>query len=435
MSSTEGRPPVGALDWTGRRLRARVGAVAHGGHCVARVEGRVLFVRHALPGELVTALVTEDKGGSFCRADAVEVHEPSPDRVSPACPVAHPGGCGGCDWQHASWPAQRALKAAVVAEQLARLAGVTWDVEVEELPGGPLRWRTRTRLAVDRSGHAGFRAHRSHRVIPVEDCPITVPDALPDLLATRWRPGDELAVTSDADHRLHVIETTPSRPGPRRTPPRSRRVAGSGQAVERAAGRTWRVSADGFWQVHPAAADTFAAVVAQWAAAPPGALVWDLYCGVGLFAAVLAEQVGVTGTVLAVESSARAVKEGEANLVDLPQVRFRAGRVEQVVAAEEFAGHRPEVVVLDPPRKGAGRAVVEAVASREPDRVVYVACDPAALARDVATFAEHGYRLTALRAFDAFPMTHHVECVALLVPTRPGLLGPARAGDQPDTTG
>ncbi|HKN98427.1 MAG TPA: methyltransferase, partial [Pseudonocardiaceae bacterium] len=171
--------------------------------------------------------------------------------------------------------------------------------------------------------------------------------------------------------------------------------------------------ADGFWQVHPAAAETFAAVVAEWAAAPVGGRAWDLYGGAGLFAAVLAEQVGVTGGVLLVESSRSAVADAEANLADLPQVRCVADRVERAVTSAD-EDDRPDVVVLDPPRKGAGQAVVDAIAGRRPDRVVYVACDPAALARDVAIFAGHGYALAGLRAFDAFPMTHHVECVALL---------------------
>ncbi|WP_199431732.1 class I SAM-dependent RNA methyltransferase [Qaidamihabitans albus] len=397
------------VDWTGRALEAEVGPVAHGGHCVSRVDGRVVFVRHALPGELVVAEVTEDKGGAFCRADAVRILRPAPDRVEPPCPVAGPGLCGGCDWQHASPRAQRALKAGVVAEQLRRLAGIEREVEVEELPGGSLRWRTRVRYVAGRDGRPGLRAHRSHRVIPLEDCPITVPGATGDVLSRRRRPGSEIEVAADAAGRTHVrvLETVRGRE-------KSRQVAG-GVAAQRAAGRDWRLGAHDFWQVHPAAADTFAGVVADWALASPGGRVWDLYAGVGLFAAVLAGQVGPDGGVLAVESGRRAVADGEANLADLPQVRWRAGRVEHVLADVD---ERPEVVVLDPPRKGAGRAVVDAIAAGEPERVVYVACDPAALARDVATFTGHGYHLERLRAFDAFPMTHHVETLALLTRIR-----------------
>lgn len=394
-------------DWTGRALELEIDAVAHGGHCVARHEGRVLFVRHALPGERVRAVVTEDHGKSFCRADAVEVLSAAPGRVQPPCPLAAPGECGGCDWQHADAATQRSLKAKVVAEQLRRLAGIEWDVEVEALPGGLLGWRTRERLVVGPGGRPGFRAHRSHRVIPLTGtgCPLAVPGMLDEVLERRWRPGSEIEVTRDRAGELHVAvqETVKGRK-------RGRAIQG-GTAREQAAGRDWRLDAHGFWQVHPAAADTYATVVGEWARAAAGEHAWDLYAGVGLFAAVLAGQVGQTGSVLAVESSRRAVEDGRRNLADLPQVRWRAGQVEHAVAAQQDA---PQVVVLDPPRKGAGRTVVDAVAGREPARVIYVACDPAALARDVATFAGHGYRLTDLRAFDSFPMTHHVETLALL---------------------
>lgn len=396
---------AGAGTWLGRTIELEVGAVAHGGHCVARAEGRVVFVRHTLPGERVLASVTEDNGGSFCRADAIEVLEASPHRVEPPCPLAAPGECGGCDWQHADPGHQRELKAAVVTEQLKRLAGIDREVVVEALEGGPLDWRSRVRLVGGKDGRAGFRAHHSHRVIPVDDCPITVTGALDDVVTRKWRPGAEIEVTSDGEGRTHVRELSTVK-GRKQ----ARQLSG-GIAVQHAAGRDWRLGAHGFWQVHPAAADTLAAVVAEWAEAPRDGVAWDLYAGVGLFASVLAEQVGPRGRVLAVESGRQSVADGEENLADLPQIRWRSGRVEHLLSD---APKPVDVVVLDPPRKGAGKAVVESIVEGSPDRIVYVACDPAALARDIALFAEHGYGLVDLRAFDAFPMTHHVECVALL---------------------
>ncbi|GAA4874145.1 class I SAM-dependent RNA methyltransferase [Pseudonocardia benzenivorans] len=383
----------GTTDWTDRVLDLEIGAVAHGGHCVARHDGRVVFVRHALPGERVLAVVTEDGGGSFCRADAISVRTAHAGRVAPPCTWARAGGCGGCDFQHATPELQRELKTVVVREQLARLAGIDSDVTVEELPGGPLGWRTRVRLAVDGEGRAGLRAHRSHEVLPVADCPIAPEGVLPPVLARRHRPGEEFEITVDADGTVHD-----ERDG--------------APVVQRVAGREWRLRPGAFWQVHPALAPTLAAVVGQWAAAPAGATAWDLYGGAGLFAAVLAEQVGRDGAVTVVESAAGAVADGEAALADLPQVAWEVGRVERVLPALAD----PDVVVADPPRSGLGRALVEAICARGPRRVVHVACDPAALGRDVGLFAAQGYRLTALRAFDAFPMTHHMECVALLEP-------------------
>jgi tRNA/tmRNA/rRNA uracil-C5-methylase (TrmA/RlmC/RlmD family) len=385
------------------QLELTVGPVVHGGFCVARHEGRVVFVRHALPGERVQAVVTEDRGGSYYRADAVAVLEPAAGRMAPSCPASGPGGCGGCDFQHVEPGVQRELKAQVVAEQLRRIAGLDVAVTVAELPGGPLGWRTRTRLAVDRTGQPGFRAHRSHTVLPVPACPLAVPGSLDEVFSRRWRPGAELEVVVDESSRVHVTQLPPGQP--------PKQLRGSGRVVRHAAGRRWELSTRGFWQVHPAAADALAALVGDWAAAPLGGTVWDLYGGVGLFASVLAGQVGPAGSVTVVESSRRAVADGAAALADLAQVRFVTGRVEQALA--QLPGP-PDTVVLDPPRRGVGRELAAAVADRGPARIVHLACDPAALARDIAAYLQCGYRLLAVRALDAFPMTHHVECVAAL---------------------
>ncbi|MDN5859586.1 MAG: TRAM domain-containing protein, partial [Pseudonocardia sp.] len=190
--------------WTDRVLELEVGPVAHGGHCVARHDGRVVFVRHALPGERVRAVVTEDGGRAFCRADTVAVLEPARQRVEPVCSWARAGGCGGCDFQHATAQAQRELKAAVLAEQLRRLAGLDVEVPVERLPGGSLGWRSRVRLAVDQLGRGGLRAHRSHDVLPVADCPLAPPGMLAPVLAGELPPGPDVEIVRDADGVVHV---------------------------------------------------------------------------------------------------------------------------------------------------------------------------------------------------------------------------------------
>lgn len=403
------------LNWKGRRLDVTVGPVAHGGHCVARADGRVVFVRHALPGERVTVEVTEDKGGSFCRGDAVNIIAASVDRVSPPCSLAVPGGCGGCDWQHATADAQRALKASVVAEHLRRATGEDISVVVEVLTGGLMEWRTRVRMAVSLDGEAGFRGHRSHSVVPVSHCPITVPGLVESVASEEWPHGAELELVRDGAGRFHSRQIGPTEYVGRRRVPARRSIEGTGEAVEFAAGRHWDIDAFNFWQIHPAAADTLASVVGEWAEASPGACAWDLYSGVGLFASVLAGQVGASGLVRAVEAS-MAASDSERVLADLTQVKIVPQKVEWALKAGHLDGDEPEVVVLDPPRKGAGHEVVDRIAARNPARVIYVACDPAALGRDVARFMTHSYRLELVRAFDAFPMTHHVEAVALLTP-------------------
>jgi tRNA/tmRNA/rRNA uracil-C5-methylase (TrmA/RlmC/RlmD family) len=406
-----GTRPDLAADLGGDLVRLRVGAPAHGGHCVARdPDGRVVFVRHALPGELVLARVTEHSG-SFRRADAVEVLEPSPERVCPPCPHAGPGRCGGCDWQHASGPAQRSVKAAVVREQLARLAGLDIPVAVEELPGGLLGWRTRIQFAIGPDGTVGLRRHRLHEVEPVAACPLGRPGVGRAPAGRAGLTGIELVQGDGGAVTLLGRSPGPGRAARGRRPPdRVERLDGPARLRHTVAERSFEVDAAGFWQVHPHAAEALAAALLDLLCPRPGERVLDLYAGAGLFTALLAEAVGPGGTVLGVEAARRAVADAAANLADLPQARIVRARVTPDVIEDA------DLVVLDPPRSGAGREVMTAVLGRRPRAVGYVACDPAALARDVRVALDAGWRLARLRAFDAFPMTHHVECIALLVP-------------------
>ncbi|WP_280366086.1 class I SAM-dependent RNA methyltransferase [Nocardia wallacei] len=432
-------------DWEGEVFEVRLGAPGHGGFCVARYEGRVLFVRHGLPGELVRARVTEDRGKSFCRADAVEILGASPDRVPATCPVSGPGGAGCCDFSFATPRAQRELKAAVVAEQLRRVAGWETEVEVEPIPlGGSVfeqrpdaqgagGWRTRVRLVVDADGRAGVHRYRSTDVLADLRCPQPVSGAMDGIAERTWTPGAELVVAVDGDGLRHIVELAPTRQGGRhggdRRSTAARRAAahaarperiveGSGRAVQYVAGRRWEVSATGFWQPHIGAAHCYSDVVAEWSAAESGATAWDLYSGAGVFAARLAEQMGVTGVVHGVESARSAVADGTAALRDLPTVGLSAQRVERWLT-DRTDSPTPQVVVLDPPRAGAGKDVITALAAATPARIVHIGCDPAAFARDIGLYHTAGYHVTHLRAFDAFPATHHVECLALLERTSP----------------
>ncbi|MGW4154046.1 class I SAM-dependent RNA methyltransferase [Micromonospora chersina] len=397
-----------------QRVELTVDAVAPGGHCVARVEGQVVFVRHALPGERVVAEVTELHRG-FARADAVEILTASADRVEPPCPYAKPGRCGGCDLQHVTPAAQLDWKATVVREQLTRLGGLTDDqidalgVRVEPLPGGPLGWRSRVRYAVDAAGRAGLLKHRSHEVVPIDRCLIAHP-AIQDLpvltpSGARWPEADAVEPVASTGGDVSVVAFAEGTPTP---------VSGPVEVREVAAGRDWTLPASGFWQVHPAAADTLVGAVLDLLDPRPGETAWDLYGGAGLFAAALAGRVGDARVTL-VESSQDGVDAARANLADLPRVEVVPARVETALARRRVTGP-VDVVVLDPPRSGAGAPVVRDIVAAGPRAVAYVACDPAAFARDVRTFTGAGWRLAALRGFDLFPMTQHVELVGLFVP-------------------
>ncbi|MDQ1482602.1 MAG: hypothetical protein QOF35_678 [Actinomycetota bacterium] len=396
----------------GRQFEAQIGKVAHGGHCVTRYDGRVVFVRHALPGETVRVRVTHgSESDRFLRGDAVEVLEASRHRVVPACPFAGPGRCGGCDWQHSDLAFQRELKAAVVVEQFQRLADVAVDVEVEPLPGDTdgLRWRTRTEFAVDDSGVPGLHGHHSHDIIPVQDCLISTRRLIgTGVLDRRWPMATSVDVVDASGEPDAVMVPLPTRSS---AVPQVTEAVDTGDWSAR-----FRLSARGFWQVHPGAAATFVAHVLQELAAKPGERALDLYAGVGLFALALADAVGPTGAVLAIDSDARAIADAKGNLRLHPEIELRRGKVDRALKPLVRQGVRTDLVVLDPPRTGAGRSVIKDIAAMEPRAVAYVACDPAALARDVAYARDAGYGMRSLRAFDAYPMTHHVECIAILEP-------------------
>jgi tRNA/tmRNA/rRNA uracil-C5-methylase (TrmA/RlmC/RlmD family) len=428
----------------GQVLEVTAGDVAHGGWCVARpADGPVVFVRHALPGERVLARITEVTT-RLARAEAVQILVASPDRVAPPCPYAGPGGCGGCDWQHAALPAQRLLKAAVIRQQLKRMAGLDREITVEALPGDEagdepgdkpghkhgLGWRTRVQFAVREDGVAGLRAHRSHRVIDVQQC-LIAHRAITDLELTgrRW-PGETSveALVGTATGERAVIVSPGRNAGTstehlaadavlRRARPQDHRltpVRGRGYLSQRAAGRDWRVSAGGFWQVHPAAADVLADAVLAGLEPRLGDVALDLYCGAGLFAGVLAGPVGPSGTVIGVEADDAAVRDARHNLREYSWVRVHKGDVAMVLRRGGLPATR--LVVADPPRSGLAREVIDylGTAGNGVSRLAYVSCDPATLARDIGLLAGRGWTLDGLRAFDAFPMTHHVECVAIL---------------------
>jgi tRNA/tmRNA/rRNA uracil-C5-methylase (TrmA/RlmC/RlmD family) len=429
-----------------------VTGVAHGGVFVARHEGRVVFVPDAIPGERVRVRV-EDAGAaaatkSFWRAETLEVQDASPDRRPHVWPEADISRApeqrpGGADFGHITLGRQRALKAEVLSDALRRFAGLTRQTTVE--PAGDAEsedgtgWRTRLSLHVDDAGTIGPFGARSHRVVPVSSHPLAHSALAEAALSLAGLPSGRVDLVLPADGRVRVIprpEQPPrSRAAPRgrgsdrrRRPARPAAPAEPRQArevlVERAAGRDFRVDAGGFWQVHRLAADTLSDAVATALAAlgfDPAAANLDLYGGVGLFAAVIGAHGGPSTRITTVESAPDATAHAGENLAEWVGSRAVTARVDRYLAqmlteatAVERARWAGATVVLDPPRAGAGAGVVDALGRMRPRSIVYVACDPVALARDVGLFAAAGYALTGLRAFDLFPNSHHLEAVAVL---------------------
>ncbi|WP_309079969.1 TRAM domain-containing protein [Zhihengliuella sp.] len=457
-----------------------VGAVAHGGHFVSRHEGRVVFVRHALPGERVRVRLTEyDDDARFWRGDAVEVLEASPDRRehvwAPADALAAHGAgrlpAGGAEFGHITLPRQRELKSDVVVEHLSRAAGVdaaaVGFAGVEAAPGEDpdgLGWRTRMAFAVSAAGRPAMHAHRSDRLVEISGMPLAAAGIQDSRLwGTDLTGFGRVEVAAPAvGGQLLVLLVPAEGTAPATAQRAARRVAqdlgpevsvallsqADGPAadgrggLQRISGRTWlretvdvdapgapyeyRVTGEGFWQIHRCAPALLTSAVLDIVDARPGHRVADLYAGAGLFTRALAELVGPTGTVLSIEGAPGTSRDARRNLHGHAQARIVQGRVERRLRPElaDVSGARAgtgvrapgrggalDAVVLDPPRAGAGKEAVRQIAAAAPGTVAYVSCDPASFARDTAYLAREGYRLEGLRAFDLYPNTHHVELV------------------------
>ena len=408
-------------------LELEVGAIAAGGGCVARApDGKVVFVRHSLPGERVRAQVTSSTS-SYLRADAVEILTPSPDRVEPPCPHAGPGRCGGCDFQHVEIGAQRRLKAFRIAEQLERLAGLDLAVEVEPVPGDTagLGYRSRVRVAVDGRGAVGFRRHRSHRIEYVHECPIASPAVTATgALSVLWPGATELEVVTGTGPGARRWSRSRRGAAPRRACPTSApaswsagrsavlpapcmpscaaaptgfRPGSSGRSTparrRRSSTRSWtssgRARGRRWWTSTPAPASSRSPWRTRWARR--------------------ARSSPSRGTGAPAPTPATTAPPS-------PTLRVLEGEV--TPALVESALGRPDIVVLDPSREGAGTGVMRALAARTPAvrTVIYVSCDPSSFGRDSRVLLDEGWRLRGLRAFDIFPMTEHVELVAALEP-------------------
>lgn len=411
-------------------LTLTTGAAANGGSCVARHDGRVVFVRYALPFETVRVRLTGKAGGrgSYWNAEVIEVLEASEDRIDPLCPIAGVDGSGCCDLAFADPGAARRLKGAVVANQLARLGGYHWRDESEATAQpvgerGATGWRTRVRLDTSRDGRAGFHRYHSPELVHQLDCAQLPAGMLAGIAEKQWPSESHVHVAIDDDGTRHVVvagapgarKGTSAGGGHRKTSAgrghRTTVAEGGYEAVQRVGGRTWQVPVTAFWQAHHDAPALYSSLVTEWAQLGEGMTAWDLYGGAGVFAAALAQAVGDTGRVLTVDTSRGASRSARAALADLSRVSVLTESVRRALVAQR---QRADVAVLDPPRTGAGREVIDLLAAAEVPRIIHIGCEAASFARDIGLYRGHGYAVEQLEVFDSFPLTHHVECVAVL---------------------
>ena len=396
--------------------------ITHGGAAMGRHEGRAIFVPYALHGETVRAEVVEDKG-RYAFARLVEVLEPSPDRVEPPCPHFGPDGCGGCQWQHAGYPAQLQFKAEIVVDQLTRIGKIANPIVRATLPD-PSGWayRNHAQFHPAREGKLGFQAAATNRTIPIEECPILHP-LLTDLYATLDIDTQDLrrlslrAGTETGDRMLVFEMNDDMPPGLEIDLPVScvlllsdgqyANLIGHNHITEIVADHTYRISAPSFFQVNTPQAVQLVHLVDEYLDLQGSETVLDAYCGVGLFTVHLAERADL---VIGVEVATSAIDDLLENTAGFDNVDVIEGMVEAVLPDLDMP---IDAVVVDPPRAGLDRFALDALAERHPPRLVYVSCDPATLARDAKRLTAAGYHLVEVQPVDMFPQTYHVESVAL----------------------
>ena len=363
--------------------------MTYGGEALGRVDGRAIFVMGGLPGEVVRVAITEERK-NFARGRLLDVLEPSPDRILPRC--SHFGlddqACGGCHWQHIDYAAQLRLKRDVVRDQLRRLGKID-DAPVNETIPSPNVWayRNHAQFSLTPIGQPGFQAARSHRTVPIRECHIIEPEILAWLRANQ-RVSDQasrrISVRSRTAFRVHETEL--------------------------------RVSDESFFQVNTSLIETLVDEVLMRLDLRGTETVLDAYCGAGLFSRFIAPR---AARVIGIESSRCAIADARVNLAAFDQVELHTGAVEDVLPG--LTDHI-DALVVDPPRTGCAPAVVQAVIARQIDRVVYVSCDPATLARDVRELIDHGYALIDVQPIDLFPQTYHIETIALLLRSNHAIL-------------
>ena len=404
---------------TPERLTLRLDGLAYGGEAFGRdAAGRMVFVPLALPEERVLVEVVEAHA-RWCRARLVEVIEPSPQRVAPRC--RHFGTCGGCHYQHLEAAAQPAAKQAIVRAQLERLGGFR-DPPVEETIAGTSPWNTRNHIqfSLAPDGRLGFQAGGSNEVIAIQECHLPAP-ALNDLwpalqleagagidrLALRCAGEETMIVFHAADEPDVELELDLRASAVWLSPQGMHVLAGEPALVHSVRGRLFRVSPASFFQAHTELTPSLVDLVLRAAQPQAGQTAFDLYAGVGLFSAFLAER-GLR--LLAVEHSAAACEDFAFNLESFENVDLYQASVEQALGSLDA---QADVVIVDPPRAGLGREVVEALLLRAPPRLVYVSCDPSTLARDGKQLSASGYQLETVTPIDLFPQTFHIETVSL----------------------
>lgn len=428
-------------------------SLINGGHCIAHHNGKTIFVRHALPKEKLLAKITETNN-KFWRADTIKILEPSPHRIphiwEEADSLLHENIPGGAEFGHITFTTQQQIKTQIVTELFTKIANIKLpkNFQVQTVAKDTktlgLHWRTRMKYAINKSGQLGMFAHRDTKIVPIKTMPLASKQICAlDLAKYNWQGFSQIQIffphknenplllVTAAEKKIStnkIKQLLPKLPNNISIASYTKNfsnkttltpITGKTWVYEQTLNQKWRITGNGFWQIHYAAAETLTKAATELAQLETGTKIWDLFAGVGLFGGHFAKIVGEKGKILSVESSKNSSKDAKHNLKKIPQIQVVNGKVNEILAKTYFTA---ETIFLDPPRCGIGEKTVKQITLKCPKKIIYLSCDPATLARDINYFQQYGWNLTNILAYDIYPHTHHVECIALLTPQKTSFL-------------
>ena len=380
----------------GEILTLDIGNIANGGHFVARHDNQIIFVRHAISGETAKVKVTAINS-RFAFGDAVEILKPSKDRISPPCKYSHPEGCGGCDFQHINYNVQSDLKKEVLKDQFKRITKI--DILPEIITANPsngLHWRSRLNLAISENKKVGLRAHKSNNVIEIDECLIALKEInKSDIFSANWDSKENLNISCSSTNQINISQVNKS-------------IIGPDKLTENVDKNEYTISPKSFWQSHINAPSLLLQQVIKDADIQHDQIVCDLYGGVGLFTLPISKLIGKNGQIHLIEMNDTCIEDANIMFEHIDNIYIHHGTVEQKLGSVK----KIDTIILDPPRNGVSKQVINQMIEKKPNTIIYVSCNPSTLARDSKILLDNKYSLSNIVGLDLFPMTHHLESVA-----------------------
>jgi tRNA/tmRNA/rRNA uracil-C5-methylase (TrmA/RlmC/RlmD family) len=372
-----------------------IGTIANGGHFIARHNNQIIFVRHSITGEKANVKITA-VNSKFAFGDAVEILKKSKDRVNAPCKYAHPEGCGGCDFQHIDLKTQLNFKKIVIQDQFKRIAKIDINPDlISEDSNNGLNWRSRLNLGISENKKLGLRSHKSNKIIEIDECLIALKEINNlDVFNKHWENNDNIKISCSSENDITISHL-------------GEKISGSDKLKEVVGDNKFNISPQSFWQSHKSAPNIILEQVLKFANIKKGERVCDLYGGVGLFTLPISKIIGENGEVHLIETNRTCIEDANEMFGDFKNVFIHHGTVEQKLGSVK----KINIIILDPPRNGISKQVINQIIEKKPHTIVYVSCNPSTLARDTKILLNNKYELTNVVGLDLFPMTHHIECI------------------------